>query len=39
MTLFFGNEKIDGIHLKIKIAISENIYYLIAQNDKTKIVL
>ena len=32
MTLFIGSSKIDGLDMKIKIAISEGIYYLIAQN-------
>lgn len=39
MTLFIGNSKIDGLSMKIKIAISEGIYYLIAQNEDAKIVL
>lgn len=39
MTLFMGHSIIDEVQFKIKIVISEQIYYLIAQNQHTKIVL
>jgi hypothetical protein len=30
--MFMGHSKIDGIDFKVKIIITEGIYYLIAQN-------
>jgi hypothetical protein len=34
-----GHSSIDEVEFKIKIIISETIYYLIAQNEHTKIIL
>ena len=39
MTLFMGHDYIDGVEFKIKLIISEGTYYLIAQNEHSKIIL